>query len=134
MRRLLALPLLALALTGCPSYDNYAPLVSQKGLVPPDQFARYGKEQAQAVAIGREFAVAYRGDTPADWAAQADAAIAYARTLPDVATIVADTLGHRLTVQFKSGWRTAYPDRHSGAWRGKPDAAAASAELTASRP
>jgi hypothetical protein len=75
--------------------------------VPPDQFARYGKEQAQAIAIGREFAVAYQGDTPADWAAQADAAIAYATTLPDVATVVADTLGHRLTVQFKSGWRTA---------------------------
>lgn len=107
MRRLIPLLLLALATTACPSYDEYSPVVSQDGLVPPDQFARYGKEQAQAVAIGREFAVAYRGETPADWAAQADAAIAYARTLPDVATIVADTLGHRLTVQFKSGWRTA---------------------------
>ena len=54
MRRLLALPLLALAIAGCPSYDSYAPLVSQKGLVPPDQFARYGKEQAQAVAVERD--------------------------------------------------------------------------------
>jgi hypothetical protein len=107
MRRLTALLLLALATTACRNYDEYSPIVSQDGLVPPDQFARYGKEQAQAIAIGREFAVAYQGDTPADWAAQADAAIAYATTLPDVATVVADTLGHRLTVQFKSGWRTA---------------------------
>jgi len=107
MRRLLALPLLALALAGCPSYDNYAPVVSQDGLVPPDQFARYGKEQAQAVAIGREFGYAYRGDTPADDGAQAAAAMAYAVTLPDVVSITADTLGHRLNVHFRSGWRTA---------------------------
>jgi hypothetical protein len=107
MRRLLALPLLALTLMGCPSYDEYAPLVSQKGLVPPDQFARYGKEQAQAVAIAREFGYAYQGDTPAAYGIQAAAAIAYARTMPDVVTVTADSLGHRLTVQFKSGWRTA---------------------------
>ena len=107
MRRLLALPLLALTLAGCPSYDNYAPLVSQKGLVPPDQFARYGKEQAQAVAIGREFGYAYQGTTPADFGAQAAAAAAYARTMPDVVNVTVDSLGHRLTIQFKSGWRTA---------------------------
>ncbi len=64
MRRLLALPLLAIALTGCPSYDSYTPVVSQKGLIPPDQFARYGVEQAQAVAVAREFGFAYQGDTP----------------------------------------------------------------------
>lgn len=107
MRRLLALPLLALTLTACPSYDNYAPLVSQKGLIPPDQFARYGQEQAEAVAIGREFAFAYQGDSPADYGAQAAAGAAYARTMPDVVNVTADTLGHRLTIQFKSGWRTA---------------------------
>lgn len=107
MRRLLCLPILALTLLGCPSYDEYAPLVSQKGLVPPDQFARYGREQAQAVAIGRELGYAYQGDTPADYGAQARAAVAYARTLPDVVTVTADSLGHRLTIQFKSGWRTA---------------------------
>jgi hypothetical protein len=106
MRRLLALPLLALALTACPSYDSYAPLVSQKGLVPPDQFARYGREQAEAVAIGREFAIAYQGDTPADFGKQAAVGVAYARTMPDVVNVTPDSLGHRLTVQFKSGWRT----------------------------
>ena len=107
MRRLLALPLLALTLAGCPSYDSYAPVVSQKGLVPPDQFARYGAEQAQAVAIGREFGYAYQGDTPADFGAQAAAGVAYARTMPDVVNVTADSLGHRLTIQFRSGWRTA---------------------------
>ena len=107
MRRLLLLPLLALTVTACPSYDNYAPVVSQKGLVPADQFARYGREQAEAVAIGREFAFAYQGDTPADFGAQAAAGVAYARTLPDVVNVTPDSLGHRLTVQFKSGWRTA---------------------------
>lgn len=107
MRRLLALPLLALTLTGCPSYDNYAPVVSQKGLVPPDQFARYGREQAEAVAIAREFGYAYQGDSPAAYGAQAAAGVAYARTMPDVVNVTPDSLGHRLTIQFKSGWRTA---------------------------
>lgn len=107
MRRLLALPLLALALAGCPSYDDYAPVASQKGLIPPDQFARYGKEQAQAVAIAREFGAAYQGDTPAAYGAQAAVAVAYARTMPDVVNVTADSLGHRLTIQFRSGWRTA---------------------------
>ena len=107
MRRLLALPMFALALAGCPSYDSYAPLVSQKGLVPPDQFARYGKEQAQAVAIAREFGFAYQGDSPAAYGAQAAAAVEYARTMPDVVNVTVDSLGHRLTLQFRSGWRTA---------------------------
>ncbi|HQR18738.1 MAG TPA: hypothetical protein PK948_10215 [Gemmatimonadales bacterium] len=105
MRRLAALPLLVLSLAACPSYDSYGPVVSQKGLVPPDQFARYGKEQAQAVAIAREFGYAYQGDTPSDFGIQAQAAAEYARTLPDVVTVKVDSLGHRLTVQFRSGWR-----------------------------
>jgi hypothetical protein len=104
MRRLIPLLLLALATSACPSYDEYSPVVSQddwsRGL-----FARYGRSRRRRSRSGT---VRRRlGRSPADWAAQADAAIAYARTLPDVATIVADTLGHRLTVQFKSGWRTA---------------------------
>ncbi len=107
MRRFLALPLLVLALAGCPSYDSYSPVVSQKGLIAPDQFARYGTEQAQAVAVAREFGFAYQGDTPADYGAQATTAAAYARTLPDVVTVTVDSLGHRLTLQFRSGWRTA---------------------------
>jgi len=107
MRRLLALPLLAIALSGCPSYDSYTPVVSQKGLIPPDQFARYGVEQAQAVAVAREFGFAYQGDTPADFGAQAAAGAAYARTMPDIVNVTVDSLGHRLTLQFRSGWRTA---------------------------
>lgn len=107
MRRFAALPLLVLGLAACPSYDNYDPIATQQGLVPPDQFARYGKEQAQVVAIGREFGYAYKGDTPADFGAQAQAAADYARTLPDVVNVTVDSLGHRLTIQFRSGWRTA---------------------------
>jgi hypothetical protein len=33
-------------------------------------------------------------------------AIAYARQFPEVVAIQADSLGNRLQVQFKSGWRT----------------------------
>jgi hypothetical protein len=32
--------------------------------------------------------------------------VAYARSLNDVTDISADSLGYRLTVLFKSGWRT----------------------------
>jgi hypothetical protein len=93
MKRRYGMWLAVLALASCRSYDYESPLTSQAGLVPPDQFARYGREQAEAVAIGRELA------------RQADSAVAYARTFPDVADVHADPLGHRLTVQFKSGWR-----------------------------
>lgn len=96
MTRRLGLCLAALALASCRSYDYESRLVEQHGLVPPDQFARYGHDQAEAVAIGREF-----GRT-----GRADSAMAYARTLGDVSDISADPLGYRLTVLFKSGWRT----------------------------
>lgn len=114
MRRLLALPLLVLTLAGCPSYDGYSPIASQKGLIPPDQFARYGKEQAQAVAVARELGFAYQGSTPADYGAQATVAAAYARTMPDVVNVTVDSLGHRITLQFKSGWRTAVDPINDG--------------------
>jgi len=114
MRRLLALPLLVLTLAGCPSYDDYGPVVSQKGLIPPDQFARYGKEQAQAVAVARELGFAYQGRTPADYGAQATVAAEYARTMPDVVNVTVDSLGHRITLQFKSGWRTAVDPINDG--------------------
>jgi hypothetical protein len=98
--------LLALALLGgCRDYKMYPRVSGQDGYVPADQYARYGREQAQHVAIGREFAAAYRGAGPAERAAQARDAIAYASTLPDVKSVVADSLGYRLTVQFASGWR-----------------------------
>lgn len=97
MHRLLLALCLAGAVSACREYDNYAPLLSQKGLTAADRFAVYGHEQALAVAIGREF-----GAT-----GQADAAAAYARSLPDVADVQTDDAGHRITVRFKNGWITA---------------------------
>ncbi|MEP6689421.1 MAG: hypothetical protein ABJC36_13810, partial [Gemmatimonadales bacterium] len=44
-----------LALVSCRSYQYESKITDQDGLVPADQFARYGKEQAEAVAIAREY-------------------------------------------------------------------------------
>lgn len=96
----------ALALAGCPTYHEYPKLSEQDGLLSADQYARYGTEQAQAMAIAREYAHHHAGDSRADLQAAAESASAYARTLPDVVTVTADSLGHRITVQFRSGWRT----------------------------
>ena len=97
MRRLALAGLAGLSLGACRPYDNYAPLVRQDGLVPAEQFARYGPEQAEVVAIGRSLA---------KWRMTSDSAC-FARRFPDVETVDADPLGHRLTVRFKSGWRAA---------------------------
>ncbi len=97
--------LLALALVSCRSYDYHPRVSDQDGLVPDAQFARYGREQAQAAEIAREFAKAHQGISPEALAAQANSAVAFARRQPDVASVVADPLSPRLTVQFKSGWR-----------------------------
>jgi hypothetical protein len=97
--------LLVLALASCRNYDYQSHVSDTGGLVPGDQFARYGAEQAQAAAIARAFAKAGQGTSPEALAAQADSAVAYARTQPDVADVVADPLSQRLTVTFKSGWR-----------------------------
>jgi len=105
-RQLSAIGIIAAAAIGCRTYDNYTPLARQKGYVAPDQWARYGHEQAEAIALGREFARAYVDDSPEGLAAQVDSALRYASTLPDVVAVQADTLGHRLTVRFQSGWRT----------------------------
>jgi hypothetical protein len=99
--------LAVLALASCRTYDLDKRLSDQSGLVPPDQFARYGREQAEAVAISREFGRAAHGDSPEALQRQADSAVAYARTLPEVANVTADPLGYRLTITFKSGWRVA---------------------------
>src|SRR3954449_11808979 len=96
--------LIAGSLLACRDYDLSDRLVNQDGLVPADQYARYGREQAQEIAIAREFAQAHRGSSPADLAQQAETAGKYARSLPDVANVKADPLGLLLTVQFKSGW------------------------------
>jgi hypothetical protein len=98
--------LLVLLAPACRDYDLDSRLVQQDGLIPPDQYARYGREQAQEIAIGREFGRAHEGDAPEQLARQAQAATSYARTLPDVADIKADPRGILLTVRFKSGWRT----------------------------
>lgn len=107
-RRSLALALiLAAGLGACRPYQNYAPLADQSGLLPADQFAAYGAEQAQLIAIGRAMAKWYSGPNSADLGIGAEQAARWARTLPHVATVVADTLGHRLTITFASGWRAA---------------------------
>lgn len=95
--------LLALALTvnACRTYDDYSGLADQHGLLPADQFASYGREQAIMVAIGRHFARPYN----VGLGKQAEIAVIYAKKFPDVIDVQADTLGHRLTVRFKSGWR-----------------------------
>jgi hypothetical protein len=97
--------LLVLALASCRTYDYHSHVSDHGGLVPDDQFARYGREQAQAVAIAREFAKAHQGSSPDALGAQAASAVAYARKQPDVANAVADPLSQRITVDFKSGWR-----------------------------
>lgn len=100
----LALGLLA-GLTACRDYNLKRHVTSQSGLIPADQYARYGREQAIVVAIGREFARPYNSGPQA----QAEVAMTYARNKfgADLTEISADPLGHRLVVTFKSGWRTA---------------------------
>jgi hypothetical protein len=109
MRRALGLLVLpaALALGGCPTYDRYGHLDQEAGYLSGDQFAKYGPEQAQKIAIGRALAQAHTGSTREEYAKQVGTAVEYARTLPDVVDVKADTAAYFLTVQFKSGWRTA---------------------------
>lgn len=106
MKPSFGLVMLAVALPACRDYDLQSRLTSQRGLVPADQYARYGREQAQEIAIAREFGHARQGSSLHDLMQQAEAAASYARSLPDVADIKADPLGLLLTIQFKSGWRT----------------------------
>ena len=105
MNRFMVL-LLAITLVSCRDYDLESRLAGQSGVVPADQFARYGREQAQEMAIAREYARARTGSSPDDRETQAQAAVAYARSLPDVTDIQADPQGHRLTIHFRSGWLT----------------------------
>jgi hypothetical protein len=90
MMRSFRLLLTMLVLSSCRDYDLRARLADQDGLIPADQFARYGREQAQEMAIAREYA--HSGDT------------SYARSLPDVVESHTDPLGYRQTIRFKSGW------------------------------
>jgi hypothetical protein len=107
MRRLALAGFAALAVGACRPYDNYAPVASQAGLVPAEQFARYGREQAELVAIGRSLARWKMTADSAGFSDQTEKAACFARRFSDVVTVDADPLGHRLTVRFKSGWRAA---------------------------
>lgn len=106
MRLSIGVILLALSVASCRDYHLEDRLVDQNGLMPADQYARYGREQAQEIAIAREFGHAHQGSSPDQLIKQAAAATTYARTLPDVADVKADPRGLLLTVRFKSGWRT----------------------------
>jgi hypothetical protein len=106
MKRSFAVVVLVLALASCRTYDLESRLASQKGLIPADRFARYGREQAQEVAIAREYGHAHDGSTPEDLIKRADTAVRYAQTLPDVTDARADPLGFRLTLHFRSNWLT----------------------------
>jgi len=106
MRRSFGVVVLVLTLVSCRAYDLESRLTNQAGLIPADRFARYGREQAQEVAIAREYGHADDGSTPEDLVKRADTAVRYARTLPDATDVGADPLGFRLTIRFKSGWLT----------------------------
>ena len=107
MHRLALAGIAALSLGACRPYDNYTPLTRQGGLVPAEQFARYGHEQAEVVAIGRALARWKMTADSAGFAEQAEKAACFARRFSDVESVDPDPLGHRLTVRFKSGWRAA---------------------------
>ncbi len=108
--RAIRIPALLVLLTtaglgGCRDYNNQRHVADQAGLIPADQYARYGREQAITVAIGREFGRPYNSGPDA----QADLALNYARNNfgKDIVDISADPQGNRLVVTFKSGWRAA---------------------------
>ena len=103
MRRLIPFSLLVV-LTACPSYDRYGYVSSEKGMMNPDDYAKFGSDQAIAVAVGREFAKGYVNNTLDGYGKQAEAAMAYARKFSQLKSITADTLGHRLVLTFADGW------------------------------
>ena len=105
MRRLIPLSLL-FVLAACPSYDRYGYVTTDKGMLPPDTYAKYGTDQAISVAVGREFAKDYAGSTADGFAKQADGALGYAKKFPQLKSVTADTLGHRLVLTFVDGWST----------------------------
>jgi hypothetical protein len=118
MKRSFGAVMLLMGLTSCRDYDLQSRLTDQEGLVPADQFARFGREQAEEMAIAREFGAAINQSSPEDLVKQVESVSRYARTLPDVADIQADPLGYRLTLRFNSGWRamvTPIEDGNRGA-------------------
>lgn len=107
MTRLIGAAALVAALAGCRDYVYYDKVASDDGLTPADQYARYSREAAEKIAIGRALGDAHQGDTPAAYTRQIETASRYARGLPDVRSVTGDPLGHWLLVEFKSGWRVS---------------------------
>lgn len=109
--RHLTLPLiLLLAAAGCRTYDSYDPLAAQSGLIPADRYAAYGREQAEAIAIGRELGAKHGFSNAEQYAAVLD----FAQKQPDVVDVVPDTQAHILTVRFRSGWITGVDPINDG--------------------
>lgn len=107
MSRVVLTSVLAVAVLACRPYDLRSTLQDQGGLIPATQYARYGSEQAKVVAIGRALGQWDGGLAAEARATQVAKAAEFAKTLPGVTSVVADTLGYRLTVTFASGWRSA---------------------------
>lgn len=105
LRQTAALLALTAAVVSCRHYDGYRTVSDQAGLVPAAQFARYGREQAATVAIGRSLAAWRMTADPDDQEQQAAQAACFALRLPEVQSVEADPQGHRLAVTFRSGWR-----------------------------
>ena len=105
MRRFILAAMAAASMAACRTYDNYSPLADQDGLIPAEQFARYGRQQAEMVAIGRALHEWRMTGDEAGLTEQVDRASCFARRFPDVATVDADPHGHRLTVRFSNRWR-----------------------------
>ncbi|MBM4187923.1 MAG: hypothetical protein FJ206_11515 [Gemmatimonadetes bacterium] len=107
MSRVALASVVVLSALACRPYDLRSTVQDQAGLIPAAQYARYGSEQAKVMAIGRALGQWDGGQGVEARATQVTKAADYARSLPGVASVVADTLGYRLTVTFASGWRTA---------------------------
>jgi hypothetical protein len=114
MWRSFGIGVLVVTMGACRNYDLASRVTDQDGLVPPDQYARYGREQAEEIAIAREFGHAGKGASPEARREQAKAAMTYAGSLPDVVGVKADAQGLLLTVQFRSGWRTMVTPLNDG--------------------
>lgn len=105
MRRVALAVMVVLSAGACRSYDSYTPITDQAGLIPAQQFARYGRQQAEVVAIGRALSEWRMTADEAGATEQTTRAGCFARRFPDVASVDPDPLGHRLTVKFAGGWR-----------------------------
>lgn len=108
MKRSVTFALAATLLVSCRGYDYRETVSHQDGLLPAEQYARYGREQAQVVAAGRELASQSPDSTGIG------AAVKYARGLPDVADVTPDARGQWLMLRFKSGWIAATPPLADG--------------------